>query len=59
MRRFNARLIAPILRRTGFRFDKHYRWGTTLGHRIVYSLVSTIEANIIADGNAWAIECND
>ena len=48
MRTFNAALIAPILRLTGFRFSKHYRWGTTRFHRIVYALVSTVEANILA-----------
>lgn len=48
MRVFNAKLIAPILRLTGFRFSKSYRWGTTFWHRLVYRLVSTPIANIQA-----------
>jgi hypothetical protein len=50
MRNFNARLLAPILRMTGYRFSKHFRWGTNFGHRITYRLVSTVMANIYADG---------
>lgn len=48
MRDFNASLIAPLLKLTGFRFSKDYRWGTTLWHRIVYRCVNTIQANIRA-----------
>lgn len=50
MRIMTARLIAPILRLTGFRFSKHYRWGTRLHHRIIYRLTSTPLANNAADG---------
>ena len=48
MRTFTAILLAPILRATGFRFSKEYRWGTTRFHRIVYRCVSTVEANVRA-----------
>lgn len=51
MRDLNGKLIAPVLRLTGFRFSKDYRWGTTVGHRVVYALVNTIRANLIADGD--------
>ncbi len=44
-RRFTARLIAPILRATGFRFSKEYRWGVTRFHRCVYFATDTIAAN--------------
>lgn len=50
MRDFTAILISPILKITGFRFSKHYRWGTTKFHSIVYRCVNTIRANIRADG---------
>jgi len=49
MRDFNARLIAPILRLTGFRFSKEYRWGVSRFHRAVFAMVNTIRANIRAD----------
>lgn len=49
-RSLTAALIAPVMRRTGFRFSKDYRWGVTRFHRIVYSLVSTVEANYRAEG---------
>lgn len=52
LRRFVARLIAPVMRRTGFRFSKHYRWGVTLRHRAVYAVVDTVGANMRADGVA-------
>lgn len=51
IRKINAALLAPILRLTGFRFSKEYRWGTTRTQRIVYQLVETVEANLRADGN--------
>lgn len=50
MRYCTPYLVAPILKITGFRFSKDYRWGTTLFHRVVYALVSTPKANSIADG---------
>ena len=48
-RQFNALCLAPIMRVTGFRFSKLYRWGATPAHRIVYILVDTVKANIRAD----------
>jgi hypothetical protein len=44
-RSLTAAAVAPIMRATGFRFSKDYRWGTTRFHRVVYALVSTVEAN--------------
>lgn len=44
-----AKMIAPVLRLTGFRFSKDYRWGTTAYHRVVYAIVSTPMANLMAD----------
>ena len=50
MRRFNAKLIAPILRRTGYRFDLSWRWGATPFKGFVYNYVlSTSVANNAAD----------
>ena len=48
-RSFNALWLAPIMRVTGFRFSKLYRWGATPAYRIVYILVNTVKANIRAD----------
>lgn len=48
MRNATAAVIAPILKITGFRFSKDYRWGTTRFHRAVYACVSTAKANLIA-----------
>jgi hypothetical protein len=45
MRTITATLVAPVLKATGYRFSKNFRWGTTLGHRVVFALVNTIEAN--------------
>lgn len=50
MRTITAVLLAPVLKLTGFRFSKDYRWGTTLRHRIVFALVNTCSANLRADG---------
>ena len=50
IRRLNARLIAPILRATGYRFDKTWRWGDTPFKAFVYTyVVSTVAANNAAD----------
>ena len=49
LRQFNALWLAPILRVTGFRFSKLYRWGATPAYRIVYILVNTTKANIRAE----------
>lgn len=51
-RYMNALLLAPIMRVTGFRFNFHYRHGTTVFHAAVYELVDTVGANIKADGGA-------
>jgi hypothetical protein len=53
LRNLMAYALAPILRVTGFRFSKAYRMGFTRWHRIVYSCVSTIGANYLADGEGW------
>ena len=53
MRNFNAHLIAPIMRITGFRFSKAYRHEVTRFHSVVYRCVSTVGANYLADGDAW------
>jgi hypothetical protein len=50
MRDFNASLIAPALRATGFRFDKSYRHGDTKIKALIYRLVNTVKANLKADG---------
>lgn len=47
-RTITATLAAPILKATGFRFSKDYRWGTTQRHRLVYALVNTVAANLKA-----------
>jgi len=49
MRNMNATLLAPLLRISGYRFSKSYRWGTTPAHRLVYALVNTVRANNLAD----------
>jgi hypothetical protein len=43
-------LIAPVMAITGFRFSKHYRWGTNGFYRTVYAMVDTVGANYHADG---------
>jgi hypothetical protein len=48
MRDFTAVLISPVLRFTGFRFSKQYRWGSSKFHRIVFASVNTIKANRLA-----------
>ena len=48
MRDLMANLIYPVLKITGFRFSKDYRWGVTAWHRAVYKYVNTIQANIKA-----------
>jgi hypothetical protein len=48
MRDLTAVLISPVLKLTGFRFSKDYRWGTTRFHRAVYAVVSTVRANHLA-----------
>ena len=45
IRTATARILAPLMAVTGFRFGKSFRRGDTLGHRIVRRLVDTVEAN--------------
>jgi hypothetical protein len=49
MRDLLASVIAPMMRKTGFRFSKEYRWGTTAAKRLVYRHVNTVAANLRAD----------
>jgi len=49
-RRINARCLSPILRATGFRFSRDYRWEITRFHASIYWLVDTVGANALADG---------
>lgn len=48
MRKLNAALLTPVLKLTGFRFSKDYRWGVTRFHALVYFCVDTVGANIKA-----------
>jgi len=49
MRILTAKIIAPIMAMTGFRFSKSYRYEETRFHAFVYALVSTPIANMHAD----------
>lgn len=44
----NAYLLFPVLKLTGFRFSRDYRHGLTAYHRVVYTLVNTVKANLFA-----------
>lgn len=48
MRTITAAILVPVLKLTGFRFSKDYRWGTTIRHRVVSALVNTVRANQLA-----------
>jgi len=48
VQRFAARCLAPLMRRTGWRFSWKYRRGDTWRHRLVYRLVDTGYANWLA-----------
>ena len=48
MRRLLGKGLVPVMKVTGFRFSKNYRWGTTLYHRIIYAMIDTVGANIRA-----------
>lgn len=48
MRTITASLIAPLMKKTGFRFSKAYRQGETAWHRLVWATVNTVEANLKA-----------
>jgi hypothetical protein len=45
IRTVNAYLLTPILKLTGFRFSKDYRYCSTIRHRLVYMVVDTVKAN--------------
>ena len=45
MRTLTAKILTPIMKATGFRFSKDYRWATTAWHRIVYRCVDVVAAN--------------
>jgi hypothetical protein len=49
LRKLIAFIITPVLVLTGFRFSKHWRWSTTVLHRIVYYIIDTSSANFMAD----------
>ncbi len=55
MRQFNTSIIIPVMKLTGFRFSKSFRRGDTLAHRVVYRMISTVEANIKADRKSKVI----
>lgn len=44
-----ARLMAPLMAHSGFRYSKDYRHGTTQTKAEVYALVDTVLANRLAD----------
>lgn len=47
MRKINAKILAPLMKLTGFRFSKKHRQEET----IVYLIVDTVAANIAAGMN--------
>lgn len=49
MRILTAKIIAPIMAMTGFRFSKSYRHEDTRYHAFIYAIVSTPIANSYAD----------
>ena len=53
MRNFLGQAIAPILKITGFRFSKQFRydWEKNTIRGFIYRNVDTVGANIKADGN--------
>lgn len=48
MRDLIGNLIVPVLKITGFRFSKDYRYETTRFHTFVYRNVNVVAANIKA-----------
>jgi hypothetical protein len=48
MRTVVAMVLVPVMKLTGFRFSKDYRWEKTLYHKIVYRMVGTVGANVKA-----------
>ena len=57
-RNLNAWLVGLFLRylHISWRFSKDYRHGVSFYHRFVYNIVSTVDANYIADGYGWKIK---
>jgi len=45
IRKLLALPLLPVLKVTGWRFSKHYRWGSTLWHRMVYASVDVVWIN--------------
>ena len=50
IRKVNTNLLVPVMRLTGFRFSKLYRYEATTYHQVIYKLVDTVAANIQAEG---------
>lgn len=48
MRDIFASALVPVMKLTGFRFSKDYRWGATKFHAFVYRHVNTVHANLTA-----------
>ena len=48
MRDLAAKVIAPAMKMTGFRFSKEYRWAESGWKSLVYRCVNTIMANQLA-----------
>ena len=49
LRNTTARILAPVMKLTGYRFPRACRRGDTLTGRIVYMLIDTVAANVYAD----------
>lgn len=49
MRTNLAKLLVPVMKLSGFRFSKDYRWGVTPFHRAVYACLDVVSANLAAD----------
>jgi hypothetical protein len=48
MRKLTAAILVPVMKLTGFRFSKEYRWADNGWKAFVYRHVNTIQANIWA-----------
>jgi hypothetical protein len=48
MRTLTAAIVTPVLKLTGFRFSKDYRWGVSRFHRAIYRCVDVVQANLWA-----------
>lgn len=49
MRDGMAAILVPMMKLTGFRFSKEYRWGVTPWKAFVYRHVNTVQANLNAE----------